>query len=91
MAVDGDNAVGVFRDDYAVGVHAEGADVVLELLGAVDDLALIELVCQRREHLGRKLDANSDIHTVGQCLYFKVLADFLNPFASAAADGNYAL
>ena len=91
VAVDGDNPVGVLVDDDAVGIHAEGAHVVLELLGAVDDLALIELVRQRCEHLGGKLDAHADVHAVGEGLDVQVLADLLDPFAAAAADGDYAL
>ncbi len=44
VAVYGYDAIRVFVDHSALGVHAEGAHLVFILLGAVDDLALIQLV-----------------------------------------------
>ena len=64
VAVDRDNAVRVLVDDDAVGVHAERADVVLELFRAIDDLALVELVSQVGEDDGGDLDAHTDIDAV---------------------------
>ena len=44
VAVYGDDAVGVFIDHGTLRIHTEGADVILVLLGTVDDLTLVELV-----------------------------------------------
>ena len=46
VAVYRDDAVGIFIDHDPVGVHAEGAHAVLEFLGPVYDLALIQFVRQ---------------------------------------------
>ncbi len=86
VAVDRDDAVGVFVDDDAVRVHAEGAHKVLEFFGAVYDLALIELVGQRCPDVGRELDAHADIDAVGMGRDAHIVADRLHPFAAAAAD-----
>ena len=64
VTVDGDDTVGVLIDDDSVGIHAEGADVVLEFFGAVDDLALVQLVGQMGEDDGGQLDADADIDAV---------------------------
>ena len=91
MAVDGDDAVGVFIDDDAAGVHAERADVVFKLFRAVDDLALVQLVGQVREHDGRQLDAHTQIDAVGLGLHAQLVTHRLHPLAAAAADGDDAL
>ena len=44
VAVDGVDALHVLRHHMAVGVHAEGAHLVAVLLGAVDQLGLIDHV-----------------------------------------------
>ena len=91
MAVDRDDAVGVLVHDGALRVHAEGPHEILILLGLVDDLALIDLIRDVAEDLGRELHAHADVHAVREGLYVQVLADLLHPFAAAAADGNDAL
>ena len=91
MAIDGDNAVGVFIDHGALGVHAEGADLVLILLSPVDNLALIQLVGQVGEDNGGQLHPNADVHPVGLGGNVHILADLLHPFAAAAAYGDDAL
>jgi len=53
VAVHCDDPVRVFVDHDPVGIHAEGPDTVLVFLGAVDDLALVQLVCQVGEDNGR--------------------------------------
>ena len=88
VAVDGDDAVGVLVDHHAVGVHAEGADAVLELLGAVDDLALVQLVGQVGEHVIGQLHPNADVHPVGLCADVQRFAHALHPLAAAAAHGD---
>ena len=74
----------------AVGVHAEGAHHVLKLLGAVDDLALVELVGQVGEDLRRKLHAHADVDAVGHGGDAEGIADLLHPLAAAAPDGHHA-
>ena len=46
VAVYGDDAVGVLTYHDTVGIHAEGTDIVLKLVGTVNDLALIKLIGQ---------------------------------------------
>ena len=91
MAVDGDDAVGVFVDHRALGVHAEGADEVAVLFGAVDDLAFIQLVGEVGENFCGKFHPDADIHSVGLGGNVHVTADGLHPFAAAAPHGNHAL
>ena len=88
MAVDGDDAVGVLVDHHAVGVHAEGTDAILELFGAVDDLALVQLVGEVGEHVVGQLHPDADVHTVGLCADMERVADALHPLAAAAAHGD---
>ena len=91
VAVDGDDAVGVFVDDDAVGVHAEGADEVLELFGTVDDLAFVEVVGEVGEDLSGELDAHADIYAVGFSGDIQTAADGFHPFTAASPDGDDAL
>ena len=91
MAVDRDDAVRVLVDDDAVGVHAERADVVLELFRAIDDLALVEFVSQVGEDDGGDLDAHTDIDAVRLRGDLELLAHALHPLAADAADGDDAL
>ena len=90
MAVDRDDAVGVLVDDHAVRIHAEGPHQVLEFLGAVDDLALIELVRQLGKDLGRELHAHADVHAVGMRRDAQRAADGFHPLAAASAHGDHA-
>ena len=91
VAVDGDDAVGVLVDHRALGVHAEGAHLVLILLRLIDDLALVQLVGDGGEHLGRQLHPHADIHPVGLGGNVEILAHGLHPLAAAAAHGDDAL
>ena len=91
VAVDGDDAVGVLVDHRALGVHAEGAHPVLELLGAVDDLAFIQLVGQVGEHLIGQLHPDTDVHPVGPGGDVQLPAHLLHPLAAAAAHGDDAV
>ena len=88
MSVDGDDTVGVFIYHDAVGIHAEGADIVLKLLCAVDDLALIELVGQVGKHHGRQLYPNTQVHSVAPGGNVHFFAHGLHPFAAAASYGH---
>ena len=49
VAVYGYDTVGIFIYHDAVRVHTEGTDIILELLGTVYDLALIQLIGQMGE------------------------------------------
>ena len=90
VAVDGHDAVGVLVDDNAVRIHAERAHQILELLGAVDDLALVQFVRQLGEDLGRQLDAHADVHAVRVRGDAQTFTDGFHPLAAAAADGDHA-
>ena len=91
VAVDGDDAVGVLVDHDAVGVHAEGAHQILELLRAVDDLALVDLIGQVGPDIRRQFHPHADVHTVGLGGDVQPRADRLHPLAAAAAHGDDAL
>ena len=91
VAVDGDDAVGILVDHGALGVHAEGADLILILLGAVDNLALVELIGQVGEYHRRQLHTDADVHPVGLGGDLHLPADLLHPLAAAAAYGDDAL
>ena len=88
VAVDGNDPVGVLVDHDAVGVHAEGADIVLEFFRAVYDLALIQLVGDMGEDHRGQLHADAKIHAVGAGRDFQVPADRLHPLAPASSDGD---
>ena len=65
MAVDGDRCRQRSRHTHvAVGIHAEGADLVAVLLCAVDELGLVNNVGDVLKHGRRKLDAHADIDLV---------------------------
>ena len=91
VAVDGDDTVGILIDHGALGVHAEGADLVAIGLGAVDDLALIELVGKMGKDRGRQLHPDADVHTVAFRGDLKVPADLLHPLGADPAHADDAL
>ena len=91
VAVDGDDAVGVLVDHRALGVHAEGAHLVLIFLGLIHDLALVQLIGDGREHLGGQLHPDADVHPVGLGGDAEIPAHGLHPLAAAAAHGDDAL
>ena len=91
VSVYGYDTVGILIYDNASRVHAEGTHVVLELLGPIYDLALVELIGQMGKNHRRELHAHAEIDAVGHRLDVHFLTDFLHPLAAAAADGNDAL
>ena len=91
MAVDGDDAVGILVYHGALGIHAEGADQIPILLGAVHNLTLVQLICQVLKYGCRQFHPDADVHPVGMDGNLQALADLLHPFAAAAAHGNNAL
>ena len=74
MAVDGVDALNVFGNDMAVRIHAEGADLVAVLLGAIDELGLVNNVGDVLKHGCRKLDAHADIDLVVYKLHAELAA-----------------
>ena len=65
VAICCDNAVCIFIYHDAVRVHTEGTDIILELLGTVYDLALIQLIGQMGEDNSRKFHTDAQVDTVG--------------------------
>ena len=86
VAIDRHDAVGVLIDHDAVRVHAEGAYVVLVLLGAIDDLALVELVGDVLEDDGGQLNTHAEVYAVRVRLDAQLFAHALHPRAAAAPD-----
>ena len=72
-------------------VHAERAHQILELLRAVDYLALIELIGEVGEYLRGQFDAHADVDAVGLGRDIQRGADGFHPLAAAAADGDDAV
>ena len=66
MAVYGIDALDVFRDDVAVRVHAECTHLIAVLLGAVDELRLVDDVCDMLKDRRRELDAHADVDLIVQ-------------------------
>ena len=66
VAVYGIDALDVFRDDVAVRVHAECTHLIAILLGAVDELRLIDDVCDVLKDRRRELDAHADVDLIVQ-------------------------
>ncbi len=85
VAVDGDDAVGILVYHRALGIHAEGTDLVTILLGAVDDLAFVQFIRQVGKHRRRQLHPHADIHTAGLGGDLQFLTDLLHPLAAASA------
>ena len=46
VSVYSDDAVGIFVYYDSVRIHAESTDVIFEFLCTIDDLALIQFICQ---------------------------------------------
>ena len=65
VAVCGYDTVCIFIYHDAVRVHTEGTDIILELLGTVYDLALIQFIGQMGEDNSRKFHTNAQVDTVG--------------------------
>ena len=91
MTINRDYSVGILSNHTSVRIHTEGSDAVLELLCAVHNLALIQLVSQMREQLRRKFHPDSDIHSVGIGRDLKFLTDLLHPLTSASTYRSHTL
>ena len=91
VSIDRDDAVGVLRNNSALGVHAEGTHQILVLFRLVDDLALVQLICDVLENRSRKLDTDSDIDTVRFGWNIQVRADRFHPFGAGSPDRDDAV
>ena len=86
VTVDGHDAIRVFIDDCAFGVHAEGADQILLFLRLVDDLTFIQLVGDLLEDFCRQLDTDSYVDLIGPGADSKGITHPFHPAAAAAPD-----
>ena len=91
VSMDGHDAVGVLIDDDTSWVHTERAHHVLEFFRTVDDLALVELIGQVGEDVGRQFHTHTDIHSVALGPDVQGITDLLHPLAAASAGGDDAL
>ena len=87
VAIHCDDAIRVLIDHNAVRIHTKSTHVVLELLGAVHNLALIELIRQMGENNSRKLHTHADIHTVRFRGNLQLLTYLLHPLTAASSYG----
>ena len=67
-------SVCVFRYNLAVRVHTEGSYQVVVLVCLVYDFAFVNIICDVLEHLCRKLNSDSDVHTVLFQFYSELVA-----------------
>ena len=88
VAVHGDDAVGVLVHHDAVGVHAEGAHLVLEFSGAVNDLAFVQFVGQVGKDDRGQFHPHADIHPVGGSGDVQLAAGLFHPLAPASSHGD---
>ena len=88
VAIDSNDAVGVFGNHGTSGIHTEGAYPVAVLFCAIYDFAFVKLIGDVGENLGRKFHPHADIHTGGFRGDLQLFADFFHPFTAAAANGN---
>ena len=85
VSVDRDDPVGVFCDDIAVRIHAEGPDRVLVQLGAVMQLGFIDGVGDLLEDDGRQFDPDPDVDLVVDQVAAQPAALLAEPLGAGAA------
>lgn len=66
MAVDGQQAIIIFFDDEAIGVHAKGANPIVKGLTEINEFRFIDDVGDRFQYFGRHFDADTDIDGIGR-------------------------
>ena len=64
MTVDSDDAIGIFGNHIAIGIHTEGAHHIIIGLGAIQNFGLINLISDMLEHICRHLHPHADIHLI---------------------------
>ena len=90
VAVYGNDTVRVFAHHASLGIHAEGAHLVLELLRPIHDLAFVQLVCEVGPQLGWQLNAHANVYPVGLGGNLELPADLLHPLAPTPANRHHA-
>ena len=85
VAVDRVDALHVLGHHVAVGVHAEGAHLVAVLLGAVDQLGLVDHVGDVLKDGGGQLHPHADVHLVVEQFQPQLLALVGEPLSARAA------
>ena len=88
VAVHRVDALHVLGHHVAIGVHAEGAHLVAILLGAIDQLRLVDHVGDVLEHAGGQFHPHADVHLVVQQLQPQLLALVGEPLRAGAAGGG---
>ena len=91
VAVHRHDSVGIFVHHKTLWIHAERPHVILELLGAVHDFALVQLIRQILKNHRRQFHPNAQVHAVGAGWNLQIPAQLLHPFAAASAHGDDAL
>ena len=91
VAIDGDDAVGVFIYHGALGIHAEGTHLIAVLFGAVDDLAFIQLIGKVGKDRRGQFHPHAQIHAVGVGGDIELPADGFHPLAAAAPYRDHTL
>ena len=64
MAIYRNQTVNIFRYDMTIGIHAEGTDLIVILLGAVNQLGLIDNAGDMLKDFCGKLYTNAQIHLI---------------------------
>ena len=64
VPIDGDDAISIFCNNIAIGVHAEGAHHIIIGLGTIENLRLINLVGDMLKHICRHLHSHTNIHLI---------------------------
>ena len=82
------DAVGIFIYHSSLGIHTEGAHVILVFFRAIHDLALIEFIRKIRKDLSRQLNPDPQIHAVGIRMDIQIPAYLLHPLTAASSGGN---
>ena len=82
------NTVGVFGNNIAVGVHAEGAHQIVVTLRAVNKFGLVHFIGNVLKHLRRHFHAHADIHLVINKAQAQILALLGKPFSTGAPGGS---
>ena len=89
VTVDGVDAFHALGHHMTVGVHAEGTHLVAVLLGAVEELGLIDHVGDMLEHLGRQLHTDANIHLIVDELDPQILTLGGEPLCAGSAGGSH--
>ena len=76
------DAFHILCNHMSVGVHAEGTHLITVLLGAVNQLGLVDHVGDMLKHLGRQFNAHTDIYLIIDQFNAQSLAPLGEPFCT---------